>query len=502
MSGGFDWNDDPDGPDEEPAPAPKKKRKKPAAAPAPESENPAPNGHATNGHANGSGNGLHHWTDKLRHFPSSKNRMPEVMPTYSNLVIILAHDPALAGLLGFDEFRGEPVMLKKPPVDDGVAELPGPYPRPWRQQDISALHSFMERNHSPKFSHPGTVERAMLQVCGNTPIHPVRDWINQLVWDGTERLDGWLEAVFGVPQTPYTRAVARKTLVAAVRRVRQPGCKFDHILVLQGAQDFAKSLAIETLATSQYFSDSLPLNLADKDAMMGLRGRWFIEFGEIEHLARNTSGLTKAFITRHNDIYRAPYGKTQETHPRQCIIFGTTNETHYLRDDTGNRRYWPVLCANHASTNWIEDNREQLFAEAAHWDDKKEQLWIDPKHMPEAHEEAVRAQSARLEAHDDPWGPLIADFVNGKNQPHREDEEGNPIEVKARDYVTVADLLGLAVRVPRGQLNVGHQRRVARILRAMGWFDCRQKTAEGPYSRDDRYWARHAPVSDDAPNSC
>ena len=300
----------------------------PGPLPGPGSGNPKTNGHGV-------------WINLLQHTARSRGRPPETKATYSNLEIILANDPVLADLFGFNEFLLQPVVKRSPPSHSTLADLPGPFPRPWAEEDVSAMHSYVERTYTDKFRAPGPVERAMLRVSGGARFHPVRDWLNSLVWDGTARLDFWLHHVFGVPLSHYAMAVAGKTLMGAVRRARHPGCKFDHVLVLKGPQDWAKSMAVETLASTDWFSDSLPLDFASKDALIGMCGHWIIELAEVQHFERNNPKLAKAFITRKTDIFRPPYGDKELPHPRQCIMVGTTNDEHFLKDDTGNRRYWP-----------------------------------------------------------------------------------------------------------------------------------------------------------------
>jgi putative DNA primase/helicase len=413
------------------------------------------------------------WRDKLMMKPR-KGRPPEIMPTFTNLLLILGHDPRLRGTFGYDEFRESPVFCQEFP-EPAVIAWPGPFPRPWVEQDISLAHSYVESIYTDKFRSPAAVERALNVVCRTNSKHPVRDWLDGLVWDGEHRLDSWLLNVFGVEPNAYTEAVARKTLIAAVRRVHEPGCKFDHVLVLFGPQDFGKSLALEVLAGEDYFNDSLPLDFADKDAMGGLNGSWFIELAEIEHLERNSAGMAKGFLSRHTDKYRAPYGRSDKMYKRQCIITGTTNDPHFLRDHTGNRRFWPVTCEHKANLNWLRDNREFLFAEAVAMEaaDVREQIYIDATMSPQAHAGAIEAQAERLEAHDDPWMQPIQEYIAG------------------RAHVTIPNLLGTAVKLTADKQHSGHARRAAKILKALGgWHYRLANGSDDPYPRTTRYWTR------------
>jgi putative DNA primase/helicase len=232
-------------------------------------------------------------------------------------------------------------------------------------------------------------------------------------------------------------------------------------------------LALEVLAGEDYFNDSLPLDFADKDAMGGLNGSWVIELAEIEHLERNSAGMAKGFLSRHTDKYRAPYGRSDKMYKRQCIITGTTNDPHFLRDHTGNRRFWPVTCEHKANLSWLRDNREFLFAEAVAMEaaDVREQIYIDATMSPHAHAGAIEAQAERLE--DDPWMQPIRGYVAG------------------RAYVQTADLLAEALKLPLGQQHAGHARRAAKVLKALGgWEYRRSKGSDDPVPRDVRYWLR------------
>lgn len=206
---------------------------------------------------------------------------------------------------------------------------------------------------------------AVLFVAHQFGFHPVKRWLKKLEWDGVPRIGTWLRdyCEASAPE-PYLSDISRKFLVAMVKRVFEPGCQWDFILILEGRQGVFKSTLARTLAGDKWFMDNLP-DLKDKDAVLYLQGKWLIELAELANIKRSDYSSVKAFFTRRIDTIRAPYGKTKEDVPRQCAFIGTVNEGQYLKDPTGNRRYMPTkvgLC----DVKGIREVREQLFAEAYH----------------------------------------------------------------------------------------------------------------------------------------
>jgi predicted P-loop ATPase len=196
--------------------------------------------------------------------------------------------------------------------------------------------------------------------------HPVKDYLEGLpVWDGTERVDTLLIDYLGAEDNKYTRSVMRKTLVAAVARIFEPGIKFDYILVLNGPQGIGKSTFFAKLSGS-WFSDSLTVSdMRDKAGAEKLQGYWILELGELAGLRKIDVETVKSFITRTDDKFRQSYGVNVENHPRQCIIVGSTNNiSGFLRDITGNRRFWPVRVSGGKKSVWDMEDIDQIWAEA------------------------------------------------------------------------------------------------------------------------------------------
>lgn len=373
------------------------------------------------------------------------------LPTLGNAMLILALDPKLVGLLGFDDFRGQAyLMAAPPPANPDDEPAPGPYPRAWSRADVANIAAHVQRVYCPKMRRE-VVEDAMEAEADRNRFHPVRDYLSGLVWDGTPRIDTWLCTVFGAPSNPYVLAIGPKMLIAAVRRVRQPGVKFDHVPVAQGGQGLGKSTAFGALCGPEWFSDDLPDDLSDKDAAMALRGVWFLEMAELTQLLASEAEAVKAFITRPVDRYRPPYGRQVIEVPRQVILVGTTNTEEWLRDATGNRRFWPFDCTK-ADVDWVRQNRDQLWAEAAQREADGEAHWLDDQ---DAIDEAAASQEDRMV--EDPWLRPISSYV------------------RSLPKTTAPELLTHAIEMPKPQQNRAAQMRVSAILTRLGWKARRDK---------------------------
>ncbi|MFO1076442.1 MAG: virulence-associated E family protein [Planctomycetota bacterium] len=214
--------------------------------------------------------------------------------------------------------------------------------------------------------------------------HPVREYLDGLSWDGTPRVGRWLTDYLGVEDTPYSRAVGSIVLVAAVRRVRQPGVKFDEMLILEGPQGGNKSSALAVMAVCEdWFSDDLPLHASAQRFIEATKGRWIVEAGELKGMSKGEKEALKSNLSRQVDRSRAAYGRIPESWSRQFIIIGTTNDKAFLTDSTGNRRYWPVLVGI-IDLEKLRADRDQLWAEAAHLESNGFPIRLDPKLYPAA----------------------------------------------------------------------------------------------------------------------
>jgi len=250
----------------------------------------------------------------------------------------------------------------------------------WRDADDAQLISYID-SHYGTFS-ARNYDIAVAKVVDDRSYHPIREYLDSLpAWDGVPRVDAILIDYLSAEDNAYTRAVTRKTLCGAVVRVKHPGVKFDNILVLNGDQGIGKSTLIAKLG-GEWYSDSLSLtDMNDKTAAEKLQGYWLLEIGELAGMRKADIDKVKAFISRQDDKYRASFGRRVTPHPRQCVFFGTTNSQNgYLRDITGNRRFWTVKTPGTGIKKpWeiTKEEVEQIWAEALVLTDKGEKLYLD-----------------------------------------------------------------------------------------------------------------------------
>lgn len=288
-----------------------------------------------------------------------------VKNTIANAVLILNNDENLKGRFGFNEFEQRETAVKALPWDKNVHR----YPRPLVDADDAELRLYMERCYN--LTSKSALTDALTIAGRANSYHPVRDYLDACEWDGTPRLDTLLIDLFGAADTPYTRAVTRKAFCAAVARIYTPGIKYDYVLVIVGDQGIGKSTFLSRMG-GPWFSDSLP-TLTDNKALEQIQGSWIIELGELASLRRAEVDAVKHFVSKKEDRFRVAYGKRVEHFPRRCVFFGTTNEEDFLRDVTGNRRFWVVnvkRCAG--SIRWQEYLTPATVAQL--WGEAKELL--------------------------------------------------------------------------------------------------------------------------------
>lgn len=387
------------------------------------------------------------------------------LPTIANALIIFANDPKFDGMMWHNAFLSQHLLMRHPPISqDGDDGLDGPYPRGWGAEDVSLIQAYMQRAWSDRFRR-SDVEAAMQAHAATRKFHPIVEWLAQLQWDGVARLDHWIVKVFDPlnyeMEKAYHQAVGVKFLIAAVRRVRNPGCKFDHMPIFEGNQGIGKSTVLRRLFGDDYFSDAIPPDLSSRDTALALMGMWCMEFAEIEHLIRNDPEIVKAFFSRQVDRYRPPYAREFVSRPRQLVMAGTTNNDDYLRDSSGNRRFWPIQCQV-ARVEWIEANREQLWAEAAIRESAGESIWLDDVNVA-----SHAAQAAAKRMTDEVWEPAILKWLN--------DPETTSLKVP----ITSARVLEFALGMSKEKMTKAATMRVGAVFRSLGWTRTVRRLREG-----------------------
>ncbi|MBC3179373.1 virulence-associated E family protein [Corynebacterium lujinxingii] len=314
--------------------------------------------------------------------------------TIGNFELILQHDPRFNHIAW--NSHASQLEVQDPSLLPWDQVKPG-----WTDNDEARLKTEIARTYGGLYA-PTKMNDALLSTASARAFHPVRDYFNNLLpWDGVERLDTLLVDTLGADDTDYVRAVTRKTFVAAHRRTFQPGCKFDHVLTLVGPQGVGKSTIFARMA-GQWFSDSLTItDMKDKTGAEKLLGNLVVELSELAGMRKAEAEPVKGFISRTEDKFRPAYGRTVQTYPRQCIIVGSTNaDEGFLRDTTGNRRWWPVHVTGEG---WLgkphdldQHTIDQLWAEARARDLAGEDLYLTGEVL----EAAEHAQAESVEADD------------------------------------------------------------------------------------------------------
>lgn len=318
-----------------------------------------------------------------------------------------------------------------------------------------------EFGFDPRADH---IREAANLICLENTHHPVRDYLSGLEWDRVARIDEWLTRYLGAEDTPLNRAFGRIVLLAAVRRVRQPGVKFDYILVLEGKQGSGKSTAIQILASPDWFSDQEILLLDSRGQVEAMEGVWIYELGELDGLSRADTNKVKAFASRQTDRARMAYARFRETRPRESIFIGTTNDETYLRDQTGNRRFWPVRTGA-IDLETLRRDRDQLWAEAAAREALCESIALDQALWADANV----MQEARVE--EDPWRAILEEKIRVARQSPRGGEfDRFSTEVSGGyERVLSTHLLTQALRMSPDQVFQHHSKRLAMVMRSLGW---------------------------------
>ena len=372
------------------------------------------------------------WMDDLIRSETGKP-----VPNLANALLVLRNDETFAGMFALNEMLCAPVLLR--PLGDETDFKP----RAMNDVHVGLLQEILQQIALLRLSKD-IAHQAVEIVAYERRFHPVRNYLNSLTWDGTARVHSWLIDYIGAEASPYAKKIGAMFLISMVARIFEPGCKADHMLVVEGQQGELKSTTCAVLG-GEWFSDHLPDVTAGKDVSVHLRGKWLIEVSELHAMGRVEAAQLKSFVSRTHERYRPPYGRKEVIEPRQCVFVGTTNKDAYLRDETGGRRFWP-LKAGTIDTDALAMDRDQLFAEAVKlyrdgvhwWPDRN----FEKQHM-------MPEQASRYEG--DAWEEDIAEYLDGESK------------------VTLGQIARDALKIETPRIGTADQRRIAAILELLGW---------------------------------
>jgi predicted P-loop ATPase len=388
----------------------------------------------------------------------------QTLQTHANILIALRNDPAWKNTVVYDELLGRIMLLRPVPIAGDPRQDPFAEPAVYSDFHGNQALEYFQKTEFPTV-RAEAVFRAVQQFAEETAVHPIREYLDGLEWDGIPRLHGattdkgeivepFLPRYFGTKNDVYYQSVGIVWLVSMVARVFEPGCKVDQVVILEGPQGTGKSTACRILAGEAHFSDSLP-KLGSKDAADHIRGKWLIEISELASFRRSDVEELKAFLSRQTENFRRPYDRHESSYKRQCVFVGTTNQIDYLHDETGARRFYPIATTE-IDLEALDADRDQIFAEAVHHYRNK-----IPWHITDLRilERAKDEQRNRYE--EDVWSDKILAVINGK------------------DRVKITDIL-VELGVDQPRQDMAAKRRVSKTLRFNGWRDKR--------SNRERYW--------------
>jgi predicted P-loop ATPase len=379
------------------------------------------------------------------------------VPTLDNAMRVIEHDSNIAGHIWFDVFLQR--ILHN--WDQEIV-------REWTDADDLRLQLYLQRDVGIGKITKGTASDAATAYAKRENRNCAYDWLDSLQWDGFPYLENLAVQGFGADNTEYNSAVCRNLILSMVKRVFVPGCKCDYMPVFEGDQGIGKSVALGILG-GEWFAE-LHISWENKDFFDALKGKMLLEIGEMHAFRQSDVDRIKGIVSCASDRYRASYGRHTEDYPRQCVFVGTTNRRDWNRDDTGARRFWPIVCGKIDHT-WLRENRDQLFAEAVHQIRASATYWEVPW------DEAGRQQDARRAP--DSWEDVLTEYVIGKSR------------------LLMSDILREGLGIDVGKQTLSDQQRAGRVLKQMGWHN--PLGDRDPSGKRKRTWQRISAGDEPAP---
>jgi putative DNA primase/helicase len=341
---------------------------------------------------------------------------------------------------------------------------------PIEDADVVDIRLLLEReNYQPQ---DRDVRPAIDRVCRENSFNPVVDYLTTLKWDGAARLYRWMQLLLGAPDTEFVKLIGPKVLISAVARAMEPGCKVDTVLVLEGPQGLKKSSAIAALFGEDHTAESVSLFDQHSKMVMQMMGAWCVELAEFVAILTRDRNAVKGMISMRSDRVVLPYAKMASTHPRRCIFFGTINpdETGYLTDSTGNRRYWPVSVSK-IDLDGIREKRDQLWAEAYHLYREGNRWWLEDD------ENAIAEAETETRGESEVWAEPLSKAIRDQAQRM----------ARTIDEITASEALDL-IGVPHERKDKRAQMRIGTALKEIGFV--RESYWDVDAKKTRRKWVR------------
>lgn len=415
------------------------------------------------------------------------NKDGRLESTLHNVLLILEHDPHFSGLFWLNESSNQVVLSRDPPWNGGTRDE-------FTDSDSCELAAWLQHPDRYRMSVGDDLAlKGVVTVARRHRRHPIREYLQQLKWDGKPRVERMLVDFFGAEDRLYNLQAAKCFMISAVARVlwldpKQPnvGAKVDFMLILEDKQGKKKTTAMETLFSATWFVETME-SPSSNDFYQILLGCWGVEIAEMDSFSKADVTRVKGAITRRVDKYRAPYERAPRSWRRECVFVGTTNENEYLRDPTGGRRFLPVKILPDGVINIerLRAERDQLWAEAVHLFDQGTPWWVLP-------DEAEEEQEARYI--EDSWEGRIALWLDGRMRPKDPEKASPPYPERLKygalkvDWTTTDEILLYAIGMDAAKHDRPSQMRVAAAMKRLGWEHVRREWTKG--EGKERRWIR------------
>ena len=380
-----------------------------------------------------------------------------------NVLYCMRHDPKLCGLVRHNQFTELHERSRTTPW--------GREPGEWDEEDDLMLGEYLARRFGLLVKATANLRAGVLMAARVHKFNPVVDLIRSETWDGVQRLPYWLADCLGVEQTDYSALIGECFIKGMVNRALRPGCKFDYMLILKGPQGAKKSTIFRELA-APWFTDNA-IRMGDKDSLMALQSIWIAESSELESMNKSESKAIKQFLSASEDLFRPPYGARMLKRPRHAVFGGTTNDDTFLRDATGDRRFWPIEVGE-IRVDLLQDTRLQLFAEALTLLESDDAEGRRTYPTPQQERALIFPAQERFKM-TDVWEDALFDYVSAKFN-HKHDDPHDPIPAR-REFFSTKELFLHAIGTPMDRIDANKimETRIANCMRALG-FDKHRET--------------------------